>query len=156
MAKKDRFKQMQKEGGGALSSFQEIVENAKTVAAIEQQAHGQQSPKIEGQNDAHAGADSMNGKPSATDGGVGTLSYEPPRFMRLPNPQLPINIYNLVSNYCNSFSNMTRQDFVELAIIEKLHNDSLMTDDEFNTRRDEIRNRPPRGHRKNTKNQTSK
>lgn len=160
MAKKDRFKQMQKEGGGALSSFQEIVENAKTVAAIEQQAHGQQSSatssKSETTNAAPAGADSMNGKPSATDNRVGAVSQEPLRFMRLPNPQLPINIYNLVSNYCNSFSNMTRQDFVELAIIEKLHNDSLMPDEEFITRRDEIRNRPPRGHRKNTKNQTSK
>lgn len=160
MAKKDRFKQMQKEGGGALSSFQEIVENAKTVAAIEQQAHGQQSSvtskKTEGQNAAPVIADSMNSQPSATDSGVGVQLQEPLRFMRLPNPQLPIKIYNLVSNYCNSFSNMTRQDFVELAIIEKLHNDSLMTDDEFNSRRDEIRNRPPRGHRKNTKNQTSK
>lgn len=73
------------------------------------------------------------------------------RFVRLPNPQIPVNEYNLVTRYYEKFDNMTRQDFVELAIIEKLHKESLMPDEDFNARYDEIRNRPIRGHRKNTK-----
>ena len=71
--------------------------------------------------------------------------------MRLPNPQIPIAECNLVSRYCEQFPNMTRVDFVELAIIEKLHNDCGMSQEDFNARYDEIRNRPIRGHRRNTK-----
>ena len=74
------------------------------------------------------------------------------RFVRLPNPQIPLDEYNLVTRYCEKFDNMTRQDFVELAIIEKLHNGGDMTQQDFNRRYDEIRNRPIRGHRRNTKN----
>jgi len=47
---------------------------------------------------------------------------------------------------------MTRVDWMELAIIEKLHNDKMITDEHFNSRRNEICNRPLRGQRKNTKN----
>ena len=74
------------------------------------------------------------------------------RFVRLPNPQIPVDEYNLVTRYCEKFDNLTRQDFVELAIIEKLHNDGGMSQEDFNARYEEIRNRPIRGHRKNTKN----
>lgn len=143
---KDKFKQMKERGGGALTSFQDIVENAKTVAAIEQQAamNQQQTPQQSPSN--------------TTPPNVGDAQQfqEPLRFMRLPNPQIPITEYNLVTRYCESFSNITRQDFVEMAIIEKLHAEGLMPDDDFNARQSEIRNRPPRGHRKGTKNQTSK
>ena len=140
---KDRFKQMQEQGGGVLTSFQDIVENAKTVAAIEKQAatnpHSLQQQPAE---------------PSALPAKIKNSSkaQEPFRFTRLPNPQIPIGEYNLVTRYCENFANMTRQDFVELAIIEKLHNETLMSDEDFNTRRDAIRNRPPQGHRKGTKN----
>ena len=80
---------------------------------------------------------------------------EQPRFMRLPNPQIPLQEYNLVSRYCEQFANMTRQDFVELAIIEKLHNDGGMSQEDFNRRYEEIRNRPPRGQRKGMKSSSS-
>lgn len=71
--------------------------------------------------------------------------------MRLPNPQIPINEYNLISTYCASRYNMTRQDWLELAIIEKLHKDYLLSDEEYNARNAEIINRPPRGQRKGMK-----
>lgn len=134
---KDKFKQMQ-QGGGA-SSFQEtLVQAATTVAAIERQQEQQAKPQPQEK------------KPTAQASAI--THQEPPRFMRLPNPQIPLNEYNLVSSYCTRFSNMTRQDFVELAIIEKLYNEDCMSDDDFNRRYEEIRNRPPRGQRKNTKN----
>jgi len=87
-----------------------------------------------------------------TESSVPAAEQKPQRFVRLPNPQIPIAEYNLVTRYCEKFDNMTRQDFVELAIIEKLHNDGGMSQADFNARCEEIRNRPPRGHRKNTKN----
>ena len=149
MAKKDRFAQLHKEGGGALGSFQNL---AATVAAIDQQ---EQQEKAAVQHTSQKNAQQSSGQqvpasskptePAPSD------NLEPPRFMRLPNPKIPLAEYNKVSNYCNSFANMTRQDFVELAIIEKLHNDKEMSDDDFNTRYEEIRNRPARGHRKGTK-----
>ncbi len=77
--------------------------------------------------------------------------FECPRFTRLPNPSIPYEEYVLASRYCEGFVNMTRVDWMELAIIEKLHNDKLITDEHFNKRRIEICNRPPRGQRKNTK-----
>lgn len=133
---KDKFRQMQQ--GGGVGSFQEtLVQAATTVAAIERQQE-QQAVKPEL-------------APSATAAGP----QEPPRFMRLPNPQIPLSEYNLVSSYCAQFANMTRQDFVELAIIEKLHGDGGMSGEEFNRRYEEIRNRPPRGQRKGIK-QSSK
>lgn len=131
MAKKDKFKQMQQ--GGAIGSFQDMVTQATTVAAIEKQAPEQPTQRVQ-------------------QSGGGEKVQEPFRFMRLPNPQIPITEYNLVTRYCEQFSNMTRQDFVELAIIEKLHADGGLSQEDFNARYDEIRNRPPRGHRKNTKN----
>lgn len=76
----------------------------------------------------------------------------PSRMVRLPNPPIPVREYDLATQYCYRFDNMTRQDWVEIAIIEKLHNDGQMPDEEFNARRDEIRSRPQRGHRKSTKN----
>lgn len=140
MAKKDKFKQMQ-QGGGA-SSFQEtLVQAATTVAAIERQQ--------EQQTDKPATKESATVAPSVN-------PQEPPRFMRLPNPQIPLQEYNMVSMYCSQFANMTRQDFVELAIIEKLHADGGMSQEDFDLRAEEIRNRPPRGQRKGTKTQSSK
>lgn len=129
---KDKFKQMQQ--GGGVGSFQEtLVQAATTVAAIERQNEEQgsavQPPVMSPQ--------------------------EQPRFMRLPNPQIPLQEYNLVSRYCEQFANMTRQDFVELAIIEKLHNDGGMSQEDFNRRYEEIRNRPPRGQRKGMKSSSS-
>ena len=127
---KDKFKQMQRGGG---SSFQDtLVQAATTVAAIEHQTE-EQKPVVQAP---------VSSAKQTTDA---------PRFMRLPNPQIPMSEYNLVSMYISGFSNMTRQDFVELAIIEKLHNDGSMTAEDFNNRYEEIRNRPPRGQRKGTK-----
>lgn len=137
---KDKFKQMQ-QGGGVLSSFQDMVQQAATVAAIEKQAEQPATPPAAVKQEEKQGP----ANPSV---------HEPVRYMRLPNPQIPIAEYNLVTRYCEQFQNMTRQDFVELAIIEKLHADGDMPREDFNRRYDEIRNRPPRGHRKNTKNQS--
>lgn len=81
---------------------------------------------------------------------------ESPRYTRLPNPEIPHEEYRLVSSYCDNQPNMTRQDWMELAIIEKLHNDHLITDSHYTIRRNEITSRPPRGLRKNTKNKTNK
>ena len=138
MAIKDKFKKIQ-QGGEALSSFQDMVQQAATVAAIEKQAEPpvQQEP------------DKVSDTPSPAPVSVPVQEI---RFMRLPNPQIPIAEYNLVTRYTEQFPNMTRQDFVELSIIEKLWQEKLMSDDDFERRKTEIRNRPPRGHRKNTKN----
>lgn len=138
---KDKFKQMQQGGG---FSFEDMVKQATTVAAIEKQAAVQKTEQ------------SSQGQPTVLQQSQTAQPTDAPRFMRLPNPQIPLAEYNLVSQYCNSFSNMTRQDFVELAIIEKLHNDGQMPDEEFNARYQEIKNRPTRGQRKCTKNQISK
>lgn len=140
---KDKFKQMQ-QGGGALSSFQDMVQQAAAVAAMEKQTE----PVVQ-QPALQKGGD----KPSPSP--VKPIQQEQ-RFMRLPNPQIPISEYNLVTRYCEQFLNMTRQDFVELAIIEKLWQEKLMSDDDFERRKTEICARPPRGHRKNTKNQPLK
>ena len=139
MAKKDKFAQMQQDGG--IRSFQDsLVQAATTVAAIERKN------QMEEQH-ASIPAPQSPAAPRTT----GAIVAEQ-RFMRLPNPQIPLTEYNLVSNYCSSFTNMTRQDFVELAIIEKLHNDGGMSQEDFNRRYEEIRNRLPRGQRKGTKN----
>lgn len=149
---KDKFKQMQQ--GGGVGSFQEtLVQAATTVAAIERQQEEQTARQSSG-TPATANADSQSatvpvGSPTVLN------PQEQPRFMRLPNPQIPLQEYNLVSRYCEQFANMTRQDFVELAIIEKLHNDGGMSQDDFNRRYEEIRNRPPRGQRKGMKSGSS-
>lgn len=146
MAKKDKFQQM-KQGGGALSSFQDMVQQAATVAAIEQKAAANNVPSDKADAlSVTSGSAASNQQENGT-----TPAAEALRFMRLPNPQIPVREYNLVSQYCNSFNNMTRQDFVELAIIEKLHNDGQMPDDEFSIRHFAIITRPPRGQRKGTK-----
>jgi hypothetical protein len=139
---KDKFKQMQ-QGGGAISSFQDIVKQAATVANIEKQAESAvQQPS------AVAGTSPATSAPSPA---PAQTPAQEQRFMRLPNPQIPMAEYNLVSRYCEQFPNMTRQDFVELAIVEKLHADAGLSQEDFNRRYDEIRNRPTRGHRRNTK-----
>lgn len=147
MAKKDKFKSLQ-QGGGSLSSFQDMVQQAATVAAIEKQAD--QSP-IRQETQEGGGQ-----RPSAPADPPVTNPAGEQRFMRLPNPQIPIAEYNLVTRYTERFPNMTRQDFVELAIIEKLWQEKIMTDDDFERRKAEICARPPRGHRKGTKTQISK
>ena len=130
---KDKFKQMQQGGGEMLSSFQSL---ASTVAAIENQQGGTSVPA---NNEAST-------QPAAEMKQAMEVLY-----MRLPNPQIPINEYNLISTYCASRYNMTRQDWLELAIIEKLHKDYLLSDEEYNARNAEIINRPPRGQRKGMK-----
>ena len=145
MGKKDKFAQMKSQGGGALGSFENLVEQASAVAAIEKQAAVPQTeqPRRE--------------QPQAAQQALPPIQMpDAPRAMRLPNPQIPLAEYNLVSQYCNSFSNMTRQDFVELAIIEKLKRDGQMSEEDFIARQTEIRKRPPRGQRKGTRNQISK
>jgi hypothetical protein len=142
MANKDKFKKMQQGGG---SSFQDMVQQAATVAAIEKQA---EQPSVKQENTQKGGD---NQSPSFTQTHV-----QEQRFMRLPNPQIPIAEYNLVTRYCEQFSNMTRQDFVELAIIEKLWQEKLMSDEDFECRKTGICARPPRGHRKGTKNPPTK
>ena len=144
MANKDKFKQMQ--GGGVLGSFQDMAQQAATVAAIEKQA---------GQPSASPDA-SQKGGGKKSPSLVQPAAQEPVRSVRLPNPQIPITEYNLVTRYCEQFSNMTRQDFVELAIVEKLHADGGLSEEDFKARYDEIRNRPPRGHRKGTRNPSTK
>ena len=139
---KDKFKQMQQ---GRGSSFQDMVQQAATVAAIEKQA---EQPAVK-QEAVQKGVD--NPSPA-----FAQTHVQEQRFMRLPNPQIPITEYNLVTRYTEQFPNMTRQDFVELAIIEKLWQEKLMADDDFTTRSIEIRNRPPRGHRKGTKTHPAK
>lgn len=153
MAKKDKFQEMrQKRGDSTLSSFQDL---ATTVAAIEKQAgqsmQSSQSPPVAINANTHS--DSIKQSPTKPTNSQ-KLVIEQQRFMRLPNPQIPVNEYNKVSAYCNSFSNMTRQDFVELAIIEKLHNDGQMPYEEYQSRYEEISTRPPRGQRKGMKNKS--
>lgn len=142
MAKKDKFAQMQQNGG--VGSFQEtLVQAATTVAAIERQ---QESSSSSGEGSATPAPQPAVQPPA--------VSSE--RYTHLANPWISMREYNLASNYCNTFDNMTRMDWMELAIIEKLHRDGLMPDDEFNARRTEITSRPPRGLRKNTKVQKNK
>ena len=144
---KDKFKNMQQGGG---SSFQDMVQQAATVAAIEKQA---EQPK-------ESVSTSVPVQPRYTPDTPpvhpGDTPQQEQRFMRLPNPQIPVQEYNLVTRYCERFSNMTRQDFVELAIIEKLWQENLMSDEDFEQRKTAIRARPPRGHRKGTKNPPAK
>ncbi len=135
MTKKDKFQQLK--GGGIMSSFQDM---ANTVAAIEKQAS-----KTEPATETPA-APEKEQTPQA----VITPSTE--RLTHLPNPSIPQRLYNLASQYCCQFDNMTRQDWMEMAIVEKLHNDGLIPDDEFNMRHNEIRSRLPRGQRKYAKN----
>ena len=141
MAKKDKFAQMQK--GGGVGSFQEtLVQAATTVAAIERQA-----------------GTTPTGNENSTQPFQQAATHPAPaseRLTHLPNPWISMREYNLASNYCNSFDNMTRMDWMELAIIEKLHRDGLLPEEEFNSRRTEITSRPPRGLRKNTKVQKNK
>lgn len=148
MAKKDKFKQMQ-QGGGVRSSFQDMVEQAATVAAIEKQAE-QPAPMLSEVSQAGEPVQSVQSVAVPQQPTQQQPTAEQ-RYMRLSNPQIPITEYNLVTRYCEQFPNMTRQDFVELAIIEKLHTDGGLSQEDFNARYDEIRNRLPRGHRKGTK-----
>ncbi len=135
MTKKDKFAQMKQGGGG--STFQDMVAQAKTVAAIEQQAGMSTIPTTESTSPQQPAPVSE-------------------RLTHLPNPWISMREYNLASNYCNAFDNMTRMDWMELAIIEKLHRDGLLPEEEFQARRAEITARPPRGLRKNTKVQKNK
>ena len=142
---KDKFKEMQRQGGGVLSSFNDAVATAAAATA-----QGEQT-----QNTQKTSTAQLNVTPVATRTPGGKWQEIPQqqeeRYVRLPNPQIPIREYNLVSIYCGAFPNMTRQDWVELAIIEKLYNDQQINDDVFQARRDEIRSRPPRGQRKGLK-----
>lgn len=141
--KKDKFAQLQEQGGGVLGSFQNL---AKTVAAIDNQEQSSSVPSTS--STASSISASSSAKPVIN-------PQEQPRFMRLPNPKIPLKEYNLVSNFCNSFANMTRQDFVELAIIEKLHNEGILPQEDFDIRYKEIRERPSRGHRRGTMSDSS-
>lgn len=145
MGKKDKFAKMQQSGG---LSFEEMVKQATTVAAIEQQAE-----QVIPQAAAVTREQKTEDNPPAMPEGP---AVPPVRYARLPNPQIPVPEINLVEQYCRQFDNMTKQDFVELAIIEKLHGDGDMTQEDFMRRYEEIRNRPARGHRKGMKTQTSR
>lgn len=159
--KKDKFAQMQK--SREVGSFQQtLVQAATTVAAIERQQEvrerqEQNTPpkdRTKAQEEVASGTVSLSVTPVATRRpGEEWQEVEQTRFMRLPIPQIPLHEHNLVTLYCNSLPNMTRQDFVELAIIEKLHSLGRLTDEEFEARRSEIRSRPPRGQRKGLRNQ---
>ena len=143
MAKKDKFQQLKQ--SEAATSFQDMVEQTSTVAAIVQQAEKQQPVQ---QSLPQGGVEvrpSVDNKPT-----------EQQRMTHLPNPAISVRYYNLATQYCYQHDNMTRMDWMEMAIIEKLHRDGLIPDDEFSTRSEEIRNRPPRGMRKNTKAQMNK
>lgn len=143
MAKKDKFAQMQQ--GGGIGSFQEtLVQAATTVAAIERQA----SPSSTSQD---VNVATPTSTPTVQPSSVPQTPVTCERYTHLANPWISMREYNLASNYCNTFDNMTRMDWMELAIIEKLYHDGLMPEDEFNARRTEITSRPPRGMRKNTK-----
>lgn len=156
MAKKDKFAQMKQGGGG--STFQDMVAQAKTVAAIEQQASMATIPTSESASPQQAQEEQSS---AAVQSAAQPTSPQQPapvseRLTHLPNPWISMREYNLASNYCNTFDNMTRMDWMELAIIEKLHRDGLLPEEEFQTRRAEITARPPRGLRKNTKVQKNK
>lgn len=138
MARKDKFAQLHKEGGGALGSFQNL---AATVAAIDQQEQEQEAETKQVLNSKEKVLPKEQ---------PAQVNIEEPRFMRLPNPKIPLDEYNRVSSYCNSFPNMTRQDFVELAILEKLYKDAGLPKKDFDKRYKEIRERPARGHRRGT------
>ena len=155
MAKKDKFAQMQKQGGGAGSFQESLVQAATTVAAIEKQAETTANGTPSASDNHQGRAVPSDGQPPAIPVPIEGQGKELARMVRLPNPQIPVREYNLVSQYCSTYTNTTRQDFVELAILEKLHNDGQMPDDEFNARHAEVRSRPSRGQRKGTK-QTSK
>lgn len=148
---KDKFKKLQ-QGGGAQSFQETLVQAASTVAAIERQQEQQEASPSEKHSDASAEKKNTLHPESIPDL---PKTMEPPRFMRLPNPQIPMQEYSLVTRYCEQFANMTRQDFVELAIIEKLHSDGGMSDEDYTRRHEEIRNRPPRGQRKGMKSGSS-
>ena len=142
MSKKDKFQQLKQSEG--VSSFQDMVEQTSTVAAIVQQAENQQPSQSSTQGGV-AKIQSRNDRPS-----------ERQRMTHLPNPAISVRDYNLATQYCYQHDNMTRMDWMEMAIIEKLHRDGLIPDDEFSARSEEIRSRPPRGMRKNTKTQTNR
>lgn len=80
-----------------------------------------------------------------------TLNTNNQRTIRLPSPEIPYYEYQLIGQYRNSFSNMTTQDWAEMAFVEKLHHDKIIPDDYYIARITEIHNRPPRGQRKGTK-----
>jgi len=144
MAKKDKFAQMQQSGVG---SFQDFAKATTTVAAIQQQ---EPAPSL---NSDEPTATTAKPAVQPHTQQPGTTSE---RFTHLANPWISMREYNLASNYCNTFDNMTRMDWMELAIIEKLHRDGLLPEEEFQARRAEITTRPPRGLRKNTKVQKNK
>lgn len=151
MAKKDKFAQLNKKDGGM--SFQDsIARAAGTVAAI-QEKNNEAAPKT-------ASAKPSATKPTAPHTPKASSAEqeggEQERYIHLPNPLIPVRYYNLASEYCSRFGNMTRQDWMELAIIEKLFHDGLIKEDEFTERCNEIRTRPPRGQRKNTKRHLNK
>ena len=144
MAKKDKFAQLHAQGGGMLGSVGSFQNLAATVAAIDQQEQQEEKENAHTEKATPSAPRTKEKKPAES-------AAEEERFMRLPNPKIPLTEYNLVSNYCNSLPNMTRQDFVELAILEKLYKDCGLPKAQFDKRYKEIRNRPPRGHRKGTK-----
>lgn len=156
--KKDKFAQMQQSEG--VGSFQEsLVQAAQTVAAIEQKqgtASSSNKPSAEtaepkAQPSTGGSSPSSSSSSSSSSSGDGST-----RYTHLPNPRIPVRLYNLASQYCNNFDNMTRQDWMELAIVEKLYRDEQLPKEEYEAYSNEIRNRPPRGQRKYSKVQADK
>ena len=129
---KDKFKQMQQNANTLGDSFMEI---ASTVAAIENAAPQSASKNEKGRVEV------PTTKQDATE----------TSFIRLPSPPVTTEIYDLVYRSMSVTRNITRQDWVELAIIEKLHNEGILDDDRFQSYQQAVISRPPRGMRKGTK-----
>lgn len=158
MSKKDKFAQLQK--SERVGSFQDtIVRAASTAAAIQQKEEIAASASKANKEVTDAGNKNLATSSPTKEGvevndrtsSAGSPDAGATRYTHLPNPLISVREYNLASMYCSTFDNMTRQDWMELAIIEKLFHDGQMPEEEFKARQSEIRNRPPRGQRKNTK-----
>ncbi|MFW5563367.1 MAG: hypothetical protein ACOCNX_00570 [Prevotella sp.] len=150
MSKKDKFAQLNRKEG--VGSFQDtLVRAASTAAAIEKK--NEQQRKEAEQQESHQRTTPDGSSPTILHPTPSTQHPTPEttRYTHLPNPLISVREYNLASQYCSTFDNMTRQDWMELAIIEKLYHDKQMPEEEFKQRQKEIRSRLPRGQRKNTK-----
>lgn len=121
----------------------------KITVTVEEQAQQQSESQAVGQMEQTAikAAQTANGVGQ----GAPSPAQQPVEYMRLPNPPIPTDEYLMVSQYVLTTPNMTRQDWMELAVVEKLHRDGLMSDDRFRLRHAEITSRPKRGLRKGTK-----
>ena len=122
----------------------------RITVTVEEQAQQQTEPQAEAGQMGQAAAETAQ-TASGVGQGAPSPAQQPVEYMRLPNPPIPTDEYLMVSQYVLTTPNMTRQDWMELAVVEKLHRDGLMSDDRFRRRHAEITSRPKRGLRKGTK-----